>query len=68
MIGLRVKPFLCPAPSVAFQQNPDSLLGTFFNKRNFRSNSDIKPPLLVVDPDRFYRSGEKFFLKKKRRI
>jgi hypothetical protein len=22
-------------------------------------NSDIKPPLLVVDPERFYRSGEK---------
>jgi len=24
-------------------------------------NSDIKPPLLVVDADRFYRSAEKFF-------
>lgn len=23
------------------------------------TNSDIKPPLLVVDPERFYRSGEK---------
>jgi hypothetical protein len=23
-------------------------------------NSDIKPPLLVVDPERFYRSGEKW--------
>jgi hypothetical protein len=23
-------------------------------------NSDIKPPLLVVDPERFYRSGEKY--------
>jgi hypothetical protein len=23
-------------------------------------NSDIKPPLLVVDPDRFCRSGEIF--------
>jgi hypothetical protein len=22
-------------------------------------NSDIKPPLPVVDPERFYRSGEK---------
>ena len=22
--------------------------------------SDIKPPLLVVDPERFYRSGEKW--------
>ena len=30
------------------------------------NNSDIKPPLLVVDPERFYRSGEKenrFFLR-----
>jgi len=25
-------------------------------------NSEIKPPLLVVNPDRFYRSGEKFFI------
>jgi hypothetical protein len=24
-----------------------------------RGNSDIKPPLPVVDPERFYRSGEK---------
>jgi hypothetical protein len=22
-------------------------------------NSDIKPPFLMVDPERFYRSGEK---------
>jgi hypothetical protein len=27
--------------------------------RGLGSNSDIKPPLLVVDPERFYRSGEK---------
>jgi len=26
------------------------------------NKSDIKPPLLVVDPDRFYLSCEKFFL------
>lgn len=25
----------------------------------YRNNSDIKPPLPVVDPERFYRSGEK---------
>jgi len=37
-------------------------------KHPFQSNSGIKPPLLVVDSERFYRSGEKVFFKKKRRL
>jgi hypothetical protein len=36
--------------------------GIFANSEPLNlSSSDIKPPLLVVGPDRFYRSGEKFF-------
>jgi hypothetical protein len=37
------------------------LLRTTPSSKGDGVKSDIKPALLVVDPDRVYRSGEKFF-------
>jgi len=35
------------------------LFGVSQSKEIAHVNSDIKPPLLVVDPERFYRFGKK---------
>jgi len=47
--------------SLQFIRFVEALLGIrgFEGPKMSNLNSDIKPPLLVVDPERFYRSGEK---------
>ncbi len=49
------------SPQLTANNSPQLTVYSLQSYSPLLSNSDIKPPLLVVDADRFYRSCERFF-------